>query len=240
MIRRNTLIRLSIALNLLLLSGVGVTIYKLGGIQYVLYLIKNKGSGLAAQKSHRHALFSVLPVKDSAVVMLGNSIFAGCEWAELLENPSVVNRGTIGDTSDDLLERTDDIAKLKPRKVFLLIGVNDLLFSPPQYISENIVKITQKIKQKSPTTIIIVLSVLPIHRQLKAQPIKNEDILTLNNLLEIKLNHRTELGVSFLNIYHHFSYPERNELRHELSQDGIHLNEKGYLIFKDLLKPILN
>ncbi|MFM2269635.1 MAG: hypothetical protein RL757_3076 [Bacteroidota bacterium] len=237
--RRNTFLRLSIALNLLLLGGVGLTIYKLGGIRYVLYLIENKGTGLAAQKSHRHALFSVLPRKDSTIIMLGNSIFAGCEWAELLQNHFVINRGTVGDTSDDILERTDNVSNLKPRKVFLLIGVNDLLFNTPQYISDNIVKITQKIKQNSPETNVIVLSVLPIHQQLKTQYVQNKDILTLNLLLEIKLNHRTELGVRFLNIYHHFSYPNQNELRQELSKDGIHLNEKGYLILKELLKPIL-
>ena len=74
----------------------------------------------------RRSLFEVLPVYSSDIVFLGNSITDGCEWAELFNNRHVKNRGISGDRSGWLLDRLDPIVGGHPKKLFLMIGVNDL------------------------------------------------------------------------------------------------------------------
>lgn len=74
----------------------------------------------------RATLFEVLPTSKKDIIFLGNSITNGGEWAELLDNPHVKNRGISGDRADTMLDRLHVITKGKPAKIFLLIGINDL------------------------------------------------------------------------------------------------------------------
>ena len=73
----------------------------------------------------RATLFESLPASEDDIVMLGNSITDGGEWAELLGDAHVKNRGISGDTTDGVLERLGTITRGRPAKVFLLIGIND-------------------------------------------------------------------------------------------------------------------
>ena len=70
--------------------------------------------------------FDDLPVYRNDIIMLGNSLTDGAEWNELLRNPHVKNRGIIGDIIQGLYERMEPILKGKPKKIFILSGVNDV------------------------------------------------------------------------------------------------------------------
>lgn len=74
----------------------------------------------------RASLFDELKVEQSDIIFLGNSITNGAEWAELFNNYSVKNRGISGDTCEGVYDRLESILRGHPRKVFLLIGINDL------------------------------------------------------------------------------------------------------------------
>ena len=60
----------------------------------------------------------MLPMDSRTIVMLGNSITNGCEWAELLGNSNVVNRGISGDTVEGIQARLGSIIKAAPAKFF--------------------------------------------------------------------------------------------------------------------------
>ena len=62
----------------------------------------------------RATLFEVLPTSKKDIIFLGNSITNGGEWAELLGNPHVKNRGISGDRADTMLDRLHVITKGKP------------------------------------------------------------------------------------------------------------------------------
>ena len=59
------------------------------------------------------------------IVMIGDSITFGGIWPDLLSNNAVANRGIGGDTSAQILARMDSILQLKPKKAFLMFGIND-------------------------------------------------------------------------------------------------------------------
>ena len=105
----------------------------------------------------RRSLFEVLPVYSSDIVFLGNSITDGCEWAELFNNRHVKNRGISGDRSGWLLDRLDPIVGGHPKKLFLMIGVNDLAAGvSPDEIVANVARLIDRFQSESggrwPTT----------------------------------------------------------------------------------------
>ena len=112
----------------------------------------------------RRSLFEVLPVYSSDIVFLGNSITDGCEWAELFNNRHVKNRGISGDRSGWLLDRLDPIVGGHPKKLFLMIGVNDLAAGvSPDEIVANVARLIDRFQSESRWTKIYVQSILPVN-----------------------------------------------------------------------------
>lgn len=227
---------ISLFFNLLCIIGITYAFVKIGSPSYIFYLIKNKGQGIVSIKKHKTSHLKTLPINEGQIIMLGNSITAECEWSELLENPNILNRGVIGDGTSDILNRLDDVIAMKPKKIFLLIGVNDLLFLPLSTITENYEKIVNQLLLETPNTKLYLESVLPVHNDFRRNGMKNEDIDILNKNIEQIAQKR---GQVFINLNEKFKNTEGG-LNPEYSLDGIHLNGKGYLLFKDIISPYIN
>ncbi len=243
---------ISLFFNLLCIIGITYALVKIGSPSYIFYLIKNKGQGVVSLKKHKTSHLKTLPIIEGRIIMLGNSITAECEWAELLENPNVLNRGVIGDGTTDILNRLDDVIALKPKKIFLLIGVNDLLYLPLSTITKNYEKIVNRLLLESPNTQLYLESVLPIHNSFRRNDMKNEDIDILNKNIEQIAQKRS---LTYINLNEKFksilvtasgelssrdTKQTEEGLNPEYSIDGIHLNGKGYLLFKDIISPYIN
>ena len=61
------------------------------------------------------------------VVMLGDSITHAGPWKSLFPNTQIINRGISGYSTHDLLREMSSTIALGPGKIFLMIGINDLL-----------------------------------------------------------------------------------------------------------------
>ena len=97
--------------------------------------------------------------------MLGNSITNGCEWAELLGNSNVVNRGISGDTVEGIQARLGSIIKAAPAKIFLMIGVNDVSHDlTADSIATSIGELVHRIRTQSPATKLYLQSLLPVNQ----------------------------------------------------------------------------
>jgi lysophospholipase L1-like esterase len=233
--KMNKLLKFSLFFNLIFVGFLALAFVKIGSPRYLFYLMRNRGQGIVSLKNHRHTHLNSLPIPTGKIIMLGNSITAECEWAELLENDSIVNRGVIGDGTFDILERLTPIISAKPKKIFLLIGVNDLLFHPLSTIAENYEKIVKRIREETPETDVYVESILPIHNDLRRNGLKNDDINTLNGQI-------FELSKKYKITYIDLASKLRNTeggLKEELSLDGIHINGDGYLILRETLKQYI-
>lgn len=227
------LLRISLFFNAFCLGCLLFALVKIGSPRYLLQLVKYRGNGIVSLKKSKTSHLNTLPITQGKIIMLGNSITAECEWAELMQNPDIINRGVIADGTGDILERLDPIIAAKPKKVFLLIGVNDLMFLTLPQIQDFYEKIVSRLVTETPTTQLYLESILPIHTDLRRNGMKNEDIDTLNKAIEqiAKKHHAT-----FIDLNSKFKNTE-GSLRTELSLDGIHLNGEGYLLFKDILQP---
>ena len=113
------------------------------------------GAAFAQGEYHfqRRSLFDVLPLHSSDIVFVGNSITDGCEWAELFQNRHVKNRGISGDRSDWLLGRLDSILTAHPKKLFLMIGTNDLAAGrTPDEIVRDVERLIDRFQRESKWT----------------------------------------------------------------------------------------
>lgn len=186
---------------------------------------------LKAYYYHKKEHFESLPKSKRDIIFLGNSITDNCEWAELFGNPHIKNRGIGGDDTDGILERLDDITIGKPAKIFLMIGTNDLANGKSvDYIIGNYRKIIAKIKESSPRTRIYIQSILPTNDAIHITR-KNSDIILINNALK---DIAGEFSVPYIDLFSAFK-TEGNKLNQEYSLDGLHLNGKGYLLWKNII-----
>ncbi len=225
----------SLLINLIFIGCILFVVIKIGSPQYLFYLLKNRGQGIVSLKKSKTSHLKTLPIKEGQIVMLGNSITAECEWSELLENPNILNRGVIADGTTDILNRLDDIIVMKPQKIFLLIGVNDLLYLPPNIIMQNYESTVSRIRNKSPQTVLYLESILPIHNDLRRNGMKNEDINALNTSIQALAK---KFQLTYVDVHSKLKNTE-GSLKTELTLDGIHLNGEGYLLFKDVLMPYI-
>lgn len=184
----------------------------------------------------RMELFNSLGGLKKATVFLGNSITERGQWHELLPGEIIMNRGIGGDNTFGVLARLGDVTKYKPKRIFLLIGINDLGRGLPiEVISNNYRQIIQQIKTQSPKTKLYVQSVLPMNEvMLKAEYLKNkkDSVIKLNESIQ---SIAREAGVPYINLHPVFA-DAKGELKEAFTQDGIHLRPDAYVEWVAFLK----
>ena len=158
----------------------------------------------------RRSLFEVLPIRSSDFVFLGNSITDGGEWAELFDNRHVRNRGISGDQTGWMLGRLDPILAGHPKRLFLMIGTNDLA---------------------------VVQSILPVNgrdfSKFKGHYAHADAIVETNRLLQALCE---EKGVTYIDLWPALANAD-GLLDSRYTNDGLHLVGEGYLVWRDALKP---
>ncbi len=178
----------------------------------------------------RIAEFGKEPVVTGKIVFLGNSITQIGDWKKLLGDSTVINRGIAGDITFGVLKRMDDIIRLKPSKLFLLIGINDIGKDiPDAVIAGNIRKIIMRLQKESPSTVIYIQSILPVNPEVPNFPQhydKQEHVLNTNKLIQ-KVAEETHCA--FINIHDLFT-DQKGRLDAKLTPDGLHLgpDQGGY------------
>ena len=185
----------------------------------------------------RRSLFEVLPVLSSDIVFLGNSITDGCEWSELFNNRHVKNRGISADRSGWLLDRLDPIIAGHPKKLFLMIGTNDLAGgASPEQIVADVARLIDRFQAESRWTKIYVQSILPVNGEAfskyKGHYEHSHLIVPTNKLLEALCD---EKGVTYLDVWGALADHD-GRLDKRYTNDGLHLMGEGYVVWRDAIK----
>lgn len=185
----------------------------------------------------REALYNKLEDVSYDVVFFGNSITERGDWQEIIGTSlAVANRGIGGDNSFGLKARLPGIIKLKPKKVFMMIGINDIGRGLPiDVILANYREMIVRMKMKTPKTKIYLQSVLPLNDEiLKYDYLQNKSqyIEELNAGLQALVK---EFNLVYVDLRPLFS-SENNVLNPLYTSDGIHLNPKAYVLWISYLK----
>ena len=213
-------------------------------VTIVLGLMMLPSSGIAQTPPpapyhyQRTSMFDALKIGKKDIVFIGNSITNGCEWAELFNNRHVKNRGINADKSFDVLARIGQIVEGHPKRVFLMIGTNDLAAGyTPESVVANIAAIADRFIAESPHTKLYVQSILPVTDEVtemyEGHRFKTEEIKTTNLMLE-KMCH--EKGVTYIDVWSALA-DEHDKLKKEYTNDGLHLMMAGYSAWKRVIEP---
>lgn len=194
--------------------------------------------GQSTYYEQRRSLFDALPVRSGDIVFLGNSLTDGCEWAELFDNRHIKNRGISGDRADWMLRRIDTLLAGHPKKLFLLIGTNDLAAGrTPQQIVDDIRRLVERFRTESRWTKIYIQSLLPVNGRVsdrfKRHYAHAAEIVETNRLLEALC---AEEEIFYLDI-HSALADENGDLDQAYTNDGLHLTGAGYMVWRDKIKP---
>jgi lysophospholipase L1-like esterase len=179
--------------------------------------------------------YALTPKQNNMIIFFGDSMTEN--FGELLEtSDSLINMGISGDFTFGLLKRTDAVIRLTPAKLFIMIGINDIIEQVPMWqICDNYEKIIDNISQESPETEIFVQSTLPtygLEGAISSGSSINRKVIELNRFLQSMCQRR---GLTYIDLYSGM-VNEQKELRHDLTSDGIHLNEEGYIIWKSVIQ----
>jgi lysophospholipase L1-like esterase len=184
---------------------------------------------------HKVDQFRILPNPKGEICFLGDSITDGGNWTELIGSLRVTNRGISSDTAWGIMKRIDEVTSGQPAKVFLMIGTNDLSRAKTvTEVRDKIAEIIDTIHKDSPKTQIYLESVLPVI-DAKTGPYQNKNINPLNEEL-VKL--ASSKKATWVNLAPLFK-DESGQLKTEFSEDGLHLNGKGYQLWYSQIKQYL-
>ena len=135
-----------------------------------------------------------------------------------------------------------------------MIGINEFFADNsnnpsinPEYVAQNILKVAGTIKKGSPETEILISTILPINNEQYIN-VKNVDYNFLQENYSPSINDQVEKTNMILksnkkyavvDLYKVFA-DENYNLKSSLSSDGVHLNNKGYDLWVQKTKSLIN
>ena len=172
-------------------------------------------------------------------IFLGNSLTELFDLDHYFADSCILNCGIVGDFTEGLLKRAGTIVKLQPEKLFIEIGINDMIEKISlDEICGNYEELIKLVKKGSPSTKIYIQSNLPVIINRPSLFTNDEDV---NNLI-VKQNENlkklaSETGCVYIDVYTAMSKEKNRESL--FIWDGIHFTPKGYEIWKNVLLPYL-
>jgi beta-glucosidase len=177
----------------------------------------------------------VLLVGDSITIQWGDS------WKKHFPDLKAINIGIGGDKTQNVLWRLDHggVEGLQPKLILLMIGNNNMFFTPEtgiEPVTKGIEMCMKNLRDKFPKTPIIVAKILPAH-----QPGNRfyEDIKKSNAALDaLKLESNRDVFV--LELWNDFTSESGATRRDLFTSDNIHLSAAGYAVYAERLEPIID
>jgi lysophospholipase L1-like esterase len=184
-----------------------------------------------AHFNKRVSEIETLPTLDGGVLLAGDSITEAWLWHKDKLSFDVSNHGVGWDTAEGLKARLPLILKHNPDQIFLMIGTNDIGYGHrAAQVTSHVEETIRAIRRANPNAKIYLQAILP--RELEAMP----QVFAYNAAYK-----RLARGmkIDFIDMSHEFS-GEDGALNPELTDDGLHLNAKGYDIWAKIINNVVN
>jgi len=188
-------------------------------------------------------------IKNQKIIFIGDSYTMSLEtnsdinevWTELIYryNKKITNLGYGGDFTQDVIWRLENgefPVGINPEFVVLMIGTNNTFNNySPESVAAGIGKIAEIINTNSPSTKIILFSILPSEKEKSGTP--HTDIN--NSVNEIIQKYDGYINIMYFNIGQY--YVDNNcKIKDELyASDKLHLSVAGYKLWKDKIVEII-
>jgi lysophospholipase L1-like esterase len=184
----------------------------------------------------RQTVFDLFPLKKDDIVFAGDSETQFFDLDEYFSGYHIINRGIGEDKTAGLLNRINQITGGNPRKIFIEIGLNDIMSGlSVDSTYNNIIAIVNRIKHGSPTSGIYLNNVFPC-----SLTASDGSLTKIIPELNAKLKaYCANNAVIYIDVFSALSQNDGLNLKYD-SGDHIHLNGEGYLAWSKVLTPYLN
>ncbi len=189
----------------------------------------------AAKTPHWHVCvqqFAAEPIRPGCYLFLGNSITAAFDLARHFPGWPAVNRGIAADHIDGLLDRLEgSVFVQQPARLFLLIGINDIgRGCPLEHMQLLYAGLVDTLQLRLPECRFFLQAILPTTAKWKNCP--PQTIRSMNHFIAALAQERR---MTYVDLHAAMADTSGDYLNPELTSDGLHLNETGYDIWREVL-----
>jgi lysophospholipase L1-like esterase len=173
-----------------------------------------------------------------AIVFAGSSSFT--KWTDIekyFPGYSIINRGFGGSSFTDVIKYEKDIIfPYQPKQVVIYCGDNDLAASDTvtaQIVFQRFKTLFQDIRMQLPNAGIVFVSIKPSPSRQRLMP----EMKKANELIKQFL--LTKKNTAFADVYNKMLTQDGMPIKDIFISDSLHMNEKGYAIWKKVIEPYL-
>lgn len=111
----------------------------------------------------KNGMYEEMPLSPGNIVMVGDDYIDRGLWNEFFGDTAIKNRGITYDATEHVLSRIEGIASCKPLKLFLSVGLNDVLHGTSnETVVANVTEIFRKVAEISPMTKLYYMDIVSI------------------------------------------------------------------------------
>jgi lysophospholipase L1-like esterase len=193
--------------------------------------------------SAENASVSAPATGEKRVVFMGDSITDawGRRYGKFFPGKPYINRGISGQTTPQMLIRfRPDVIALKPKAVVILAGTNDIAGNTgPMTLEEiegNLMSMAELAKANGIK--VVLASVMPVTDAIRPQTERRppEKIRALNAWLK---DYASKTRAVYLD-YYSAMVDDKGMLKTELTYDGLHPNDAGYVVIEPLAQKAID
>jgi lysophospholipase L1-like esterase len=177
------------------------------------------------------------PQKD-VILLIGSSSFTN--WKDVqsyFPGYKILNRGFGGSSLTDLIYYADDVIfKYQPKQIIIYCGENDFAGNDslyPAQVAERFYTLFNMIREKFKKVPIVYISMKPSPSRQPLMAKFNVANVMIKNFLAKKKK------TSFIDVYHKMLNPNGTPFTDIFLEDKLHMNAKGYAIWKKEIEPYL-
>ena len=185
-------------------------------------------------RNHRYDLFKVLSTNSNSIVFIGNSITDMHCWPEAFKTSTgeylpIVNRGNSGTYSTEQSNNLESYINGKPKKVFMMIGTNDIATSgglnfSGEQVLQYVKSIVERIHMRSPETKVYLYSILKNNTSNRVEA----TWLHTNEIVKEYVNSMNADWLTYIDLYDKLAGIATNGV---WSYDNLHLTAAAYKVW---------
>jgi lysophospholipase L1-like esterase len=177
------------------------------------------------------------PPPKNAILFIGSSSIR--MWKSLAKDfpeQRVINRGFGG---SEIIDSVRNVARIvvpyHPRQIFMYAGGNDIhAGKSPEQVFSDFKEFVGKVRQALPETEIDYISIAPN----RSRWAEIERVKAANRLIEEYIKDNRSLR--FINVFPHMLGPDGEPKPDIYLEDKLHMNAKGYELWRGIVRPYLH
>ena len=150
---------------------------------------------------------------------------------------TIINRGFGGSSTPHVIQYADEIIfPYNPKQIVIYVGENDFTSTPPATpveVADRIDSLIHLIRTKLPLVPIVYISIKPSISRISLMPQMKE----ANQLIKERLEQQK--NIVFVDVFSKMLDENGKPMKDIFLADNLHMNAKGYAIWKKALEPVL-